>query len=164
MNSEGASKRQPLEVISVPRLDKPSHVGTTHRLSVWTNWLPPTVVDVIDRFGTALQKVAKVPRFERFWTEKIANDPRVLVVPTFNKKIGKHPIWNVAINWIRTNAPAGAVIEFGCSNGGGPKYFVNCLPATIHLCCFDRSERLPEAWNGSSTGSIRIRGSGGVLG
>lgn len=155
MSSEKSNKRQPLEVISVARLDRPSHVGSVRRIIVRASWLPAIVFDGIDRFGTALQKVANALRFERFWTEKIANDPRALVVPTFNKKIGKHPIWNVAINWIYDNAPAGLVIEFGTNNGGWLKYFVDRLPATIRLCGFDCFEGLPEAWDSLPAGSIK---------
>lgn len=155
MNLEKPNKRQPLQVMSVTKLDKPSHVGKARRLIVRASWLPTVIVDGIDRFGIALQKVANVLRFERFWTEKVANDPRVVVVPTFNKKIGKHPIWNVAINWINDNAPSGSVIEFGTNNGGWLKYFVDRLPSTIRLSGFDCFEGLPEAWDGLPAGSIK---------
>jgi hypothetical protein len=155
MNPDEPTKRQPLDVITVARPDKPIHVGRARRVVVCASWLPAAIVDGIERFGVGLQKIANALRFERFWTDKVKNDTRVIVVPTFNKKTGKHPIWNVAINWINTNASSGSVIEFGTNNGGWLKYFVDRLPPTIRLSGFDCFEGLPEAWDGLPAGSIK---------
>lgn len=155
MTSDAQEKRLSLDVISVVKPDKPRHVGAMRRLIVSASWLPSTIVNRIDQMGVALQKIANALRFESFWAEKVKNDARVIVVPTFNKKTGKHPIWNVAINWINTNAPTGLVVEFGTNNGGWLKYFVDRLPPTIRLSGFDCFEGLPEAWDGLPAGSIK---------
>ncbi len=109
----------------------------------------------MDDLGTALQKIANVLRFERFWTEKITNDDRVILVPTFNKTVGKKPIWNVALNWINANSTSGTILEFGTNNGGWLKYFADHVPVQVRLVGFDCFEGLPEAWDGVPAGSIK---------
>lgn len=141
--------------MSVERADRPRHVGTVRRQVVRVSWLPSVVVDLLHDFGTALQKVANVLRFERFWTEKVRNDDRVVVVPTFNKQLGKKPIWNAALNWINANSTSGTILEFGTNNGGWLKYFTDHLPEKFHLVGFDCFEGLPEAWDGLPAGSIK---------
>jgi len=112
-------------------------------------------VDALDRFGIAVQKIANVLRFERFWRDKIKGDVRVTLVPTFNKQVGKKPIWNIALNWIKANSSSGTIVEFGTNNGGWLKYFADHLPRTFHLTGFDCFEGLPEAWDGLPAGSIK---------
>lgn len=118
-------------------------------------WLPNFAVTRLDLLGTTIQRVANTLRFEQFWSEKIKADPRVVIVPTFNKTLGKHPMWNAAINWLIANASSGQIIEFGTNNGGWLKYFVDRLPQTIAFTGFDCFEGLPEAWDGLPAGSIK---------
>jgi hypothetical protein len=150
-----AEYTKPLDVISVRRADRPRHVGIGRRLVVRVAWLPLTIVDALDRLGLAIQKVANVLRFERFWQDKVRHDLRTVLVPTFNKKVGKKPIWNIALNWIIANSSAGTIVEFGTNNGGWLKYFSDHLPRTFRLIGFDCFEGLPEAWDGLPAGSIK---------
>lgn len=155
MDSPEDSSRRRLEVASVPRIHRPRHVGRTRRAIARVAQLPSFIVDAIDRLGLVLQKIANTLRFERFWTEKIKADNRVTIVPTFNKGVGKKPIWNVALNWITANTSGGTVLEFGTNNGGSLKYFVDHLPGSYHLVGFDCFEGLPESWDGLPAGSIK---------
>lgn len=134
---------------------RPRHVGTARRLLTRLSSLSPATVDKIEWLGVSIQKVANTLRFEHFWQEKIAEDPRVTIVPTFNKVTGKQPIWNVALNWINSNSSSGTLLEFGTNNGGSLKYFVDHLPQTFRLVGFDCFEGLPEAWDGLPAGSIK---------
>jgi hypothetical protein len=155
MNSSEPTKNEPLEVISVSHAAKPRHVGAVRRYIAMAAWLSIGVVDALDRLGINLQKVANTFRFEQFWREHVGGDGRVIVVPTFNKTIGKKPIWNVALNWINANASSGEIVEFGTNNGGWLKYFADHVPRTVHLTGFDCFEGLPEAWDGLPAGSIK---------
>jgi len=150
-----AEYAKPLDVISVPRADRPRHVGAGRRLVVRFAWLPSMIVDALDRLGMAIQKIANVLRFERFWRDKVKDDVRVVLVPTFNKVVGKKPIWNIALNWIDANSSSGTIVEFGTNNGGWLKYFADHLPGTFRLTGFDCFEGLPEAWDGLPAGSIK---------
>jgi hypothetical protein len=155
MNSPEFFKTGPLEVITVPRSTKPRHVGAARRFIVRAAWLPASVVDAFDRLGINIQKIANTLRFESFWREKVEDDVRVTLVPTFDKTIGKKPIWNIALNWINANSSAGTIVEFGTNNGGWLKYFTDRLPSTFCLNGFDCFEGLPEAWDGLPAGSIK---------
>lgn len=147
--------REPLPVVTVPKSEWPRHPGWARRMIARAASLPISAVNRLELLGNTIQRVANTLRFERFWSEKITADPRVIIVPTFNKTLGKHPIWNVAINWLTANACSGQIIEFGTNNGGWLKYFVDRLPETIAFTGFDCFEGLPEAWDGLPAGSIK---------
>lgn len=85
----------------------------------------------------------------------MAGNADVVFVPTFNKQTGKHPIWNVAINWMREASSTGTILEFGTNNGGWLRYFQQHLPETVKLVGFDCFEGLPESWDGLPRGSIK---------
>jgi hypothetical protein len=150
---KGAAK--PLDVVTAPFAGKPHHAGSARRLLARLSVLPSKAIDGIEWVGLTIQKIANTLRFEHFWNEKIGNDRRITILPTFNKEIGKHPIWNVAINWINANSPSGTIIELGTNNGGSLKYFADHLPQTFRLTGFDCFEGLPEAWDGLPAGSIK---------
>jgi len=113
------------------------------------------VIGAVDGCGRLLQKVANTVRFEQFWHDKVYNDPRVVVVPRFDKIVGKHPIWNMAINWIADQGATGTVLEFGTNNGGWMYYFASRLASSVRFTGFDCFEGLPEAWDGLPAGSIK---------
>ncbi|WP_240536410.1 hypothetical protein [Bradyrhizobium genomosp. III] len=150
-----------LAVETAPFLDKPRHVGGSRRLVARLSFLPAMAIDTLEWFGVTIQKIANTLRFEHFWCDKIAKDRRATIVPTFNKRSGKQPIWNVAINWINGNCSSGTILELGTNNGGSLKYFFDHLPQTYRLVGFDCFEGLPEAWDGLPAGSIR--GFGGPI-
>lgn len=144
-----------LPVISVDRVTKPKHNGRVRRLLQPFASLPSGFAGGLVRLGTTVQKVGNALRFEAFWRQHVARNADVVFVPTFNKQIGKHPIWNVAINWIRETASTGTILEFGTNNGGWLKYFQGHLPETMSLVGFDCFEGLPESWDGLPRGSIK---------
>lgn len=147
---------EPLPVKTVERPSKPIHVGRARRAIAALEPAVGAIAKPLERLGLLIQKVANSLRFEQFWREKLAGDPRALVVPTFNKIDGKHPIWNVAINWLRSEgAGDGLVIEFGTNNGGWLKYFVDRAPSNLQFVGLDCFEGLPEEWDGLPAGSIR---------
>ncbi|MCG2633042.1 hypothetical protein L6654_41515 [Bradyrhizobium sp. WYCCWR 13023] len=150
-----AQERESLTIATAPFAEKPLHTGRFRRLLAHLPSLPSAAIDGIDWFGVTTQKIANTFRFERFWQEKIANDHRVTIVPTFNKTTGKHPIWNVTLNWINANSSSGTILELGTNNGGSLKYFVDHLPHEFHLVGFDCFEGLPESWDGLPAGSIK---------
>ncbi|MDD1529826.1 hypothetical protein C7U92_06940 [Bradyrhizobium sp. WBOS7] len=145
----------PLGITTAPFAQKPRHVGKLRRVLARVPSLPSAAIDVIELFGLNVQKIANTFRFEQFWRDKIARDHRVIIVPTFNKRTGKHPIWNVALNWINGNSSSGTILELGTNNGGSLKYFLDHLPQAFHLVGFDCFEGLPESWDGLPAGSIR---------
>jgi hypothetical protein len=155
MDGSDSSTQQYLDVVAVPRIRRPRHAGRARRAIAQAAWLPSFVVKTLEDFGLALQKVANTLRFEKFWAAKIVADDRVVIVPTFNKSVGKTPIWNVALNWITSNVSGGTILEFGTNNGGSLKYFVDHLPGSYQLVGFDCFEGLPEAWDGLPAGSIK---------
>jgi hypothetical protein len=163
MDGSDASTQRILDVMSVARVSRPRHVGRLRRAVAQVAWLPSLAADFLEKLGLALQKVANTLRFEKFWAEKVAADDRVTIVPTFNKTVGKKPIWNAALNWITANSSGGTILEFGTNNGGSLKYFVDHLPRSYHLVGFDCFEGLPEAWDGLPAGSIKGFGAPGEL-
>ena len=150
-----SSTPTPLPVTSVSRPPKPRHNGRARRLLQPLGRLPTGFADRLVNLGVLLQKIGNTLRFERFWRRHMAGNAEVVYVPTFNKQIGKHPIWNVAINWIVQTASDGTILEFGTNNGGWLKYVHERLPQTITLVGFDCFEGLPESWDGLPRGSIK---------
>ncbi|UFW47064.1 MULTISPECIES: hypothetical protein [Bradyrhizobium] len=150
-----AQEIKSLAIATAPFAEKPRHAGRFRRLLAPLSSLPSVAIDKIEWFGVTAQKIANTLRFEHFWREKIAKDHRVTIVPTFNKTTGKHPIWNVALNWINTNSASGTILELGTNNGGSLKYFVDHLPQAFRLAGFDCFEGLPESWDGLPAGSIK---------
>lgn len=145
-----------LPVLTASKTARPRHPGRMRRLlSGAGRLLPDNTSAIVECAGVLLEKIANTLRFERFWAEKVFGDPRAVVVPTFNKQTGKHPIWNAAINWLQAEGPPGVVIELGTNNGGWLKYFTDRLPPTFKLVGFDCFEGLPEAWDGLPAGSIK---------
>ena len=145
-----------LPVKTVAKPTKPVHVGRARRLIAAAEPIGNMLSRPLERVGLVLLKIANTLRFERFWREKVAGDPRAIVVPTFNKTDGKRPIWNVALNWLlREAATDGLVVEFGTNNGGWLKYFVDRSPRTLRFVGLDCFEGLPEEWDGLPAGSIR---------
>ncbi|MBK5957163.1 hypothetical protein CCR97_02925 [Rhodoplanes elegans] len=163
MDGPNRSTEQRLDVLSVARIDRPRHAGLARRIIAQAAWLPSIAVDALENLGLTLQKIANTMRFEKFWAEKVAADDRVKFVPTFNKSVGKKPIWNAALNWISANTSGGTILEFGTNNGGSLKYFVDHLPRSYYLVGFDSFEGLPEAWDGLPAGSIKGFGAPGEL-
>jgi len=155
MDSSETAVNHKLDVASMPHCESPRHVGLRRRALARFAWLPVILVDAIDRLGVVLQKIANTLRFERFWSDKVKNNDGVIIVPTFNKTLGKKPIWNVAINWINANSSRGTILEFGTNNGGSLKYFVDHLPPEYQFVGFDCFEGLPESWDGLPVGAIR---------
>jgi len=146
---------EPLFVATAPLAERPRHAGKSRRLLARLSSLSSTAIDKIEWFGVTIQKIANTLRFEQFWKERIARDQRVTIVPTFNKSTGKHPIWNIALNWLNANSSSGTLLELGTNNGGSLKYFVDHLPQTFRLVGFDCFEGLPESWDGLPAGSIK---------
>lgn len=144
-----------LSIATAPLAEKPRHAGKFRRLLARVSLLPSTAIDKIEWFGLNTQKIANTLRFEHFWRDKVAEDHRVTIVPTFNKTTGKHPIWNVALNWINANSSSGTILEMGTNNGGSLKYFVDHLSQAFHLVGFDCFEGLPGSWDGLPAGSIK---------
>lgn len=144
-----------LPVLTAQRQSHARHPGMGRRVLARFAGLPRGAVDAVDACGRFLQKAANTLRFERFWHEKVYSDPRAVVVPRFDKVVGKHPIWNMAINRIRDDGAAGSVLEFGTNNGGWMYYFASRLPASVRFTGFDCFEGLPEAWDGLPKGSIK---------
>lgn len=161
MKSLEPGENKPLDVITAPFIAKPHHVGSARRMLARLSALPSPAIDKLEWLGLTIQKVANTLRFEHFWREKIGSDRRTTIVPTFNKQTGKHPIWNVAINWLNENSSSGTVIELGTNNGGSLKYFLDHLPRAFRCVGFDCFEGLPEAWDGLPAGSIK--GYGGPI-
>lgn len=146
----------PLPVKTVEKPPRPVHIGRARRLLAAIEPLVGGLAKPLERLGLLLQKISNTLRFEAFWRSKVAGDSRAVVVPTFNKSDGKHPIWNVALNWLAEEGAAeGVVLEFGTNNGGWLKYFVDRAPATLSFVGFDCFEGLPEEWDGLPAGAIR---------
>jgi hypothetical protein len=143
-----------LSVLTAERAVRPRHPGRARRALARLASVPARAIDAVDDSGHFLQKAANTLRFERFWRDKVYGDARVVVVPRFDKKIGKRPIWNVAINWISKEGAEGTVLEFGTNNGGWLHYFASRLPS-VHFVGFDCFEGLPEAWDSLPAGSIK---------
>ncbi|WP_224407153.1 hypothetical protein [Afifella sp. IM 167] len=145
-----------LPVATLGPLARPQHVGRARRTIVGAETLLGPGAGAIEKAGILLQKIANTLRFEEFWRDKVRDDPRVIVTPTFDKTIGKVPIWNAAINHLRrSGVDAGTVLEFGTNNGGWLKYFVDRLPSSMSFVGFDCFEGLPEAWDDLPAGSIK---------
>ncbi|MQX36377.1 TylF/MycF/NovP-related O-methyltransferase [Roseospira navarrensis] len=144
-----------LPVVTAPRARRPRHTGRGRRMLQHLGWLPGCLAGRLVRAGILLEKIGNTLRFEHFWRRHLAKNPDVVFVPTFNKQIGKHPIWNVAINRIREMAGDGTILEFGTNNGGWLKYFHERLPEDITLVGFDCFEGLPESWDGLPRGAIK---------
>lgn len=146
----------PLPVKTVEKPPRPVHVGRVRRVIASLEPVASGLARPLDRIGLVFQKVANTLRFEAFWREKVAGDAGAVVVPTFNKLDGKHPIWNVALNWLsQERARDGLVFEFGTNNGGWLKYFVDRSPETLRFVGLDCFEGLPEEWDGLPAGAIR---------
>jgi hypothetical protein len=144
-----------LEVVTFPKMKKPQHPGFSRRMIARASAMPSGMIDAVETLGLTLQKVANTFRFESFWREKVHGDARTVVVPTFNKTIGKRPIWNLAINLLNGQAAPGTLLEFGTNNAGWLKYFVDRLPQTYQFTGFDCFEGLPESWDGLPVGAIK---------
>lgn len=145
-----------LPVTTVGRSLRPAHPGRVRRILSTLQPALGFLADPLDRLGTNLVKVANTLRFETFWRTKVVDDPRAVVTPTFNKTLGKKPIWNVALNMLREQgADTGTVLEFGTNNGGWLKYFVDQSPETVSFVGFDCFEGLPESWDGLPAGAIK---------
>jgi Macrocin-O-methyltransferase (TylF) len=153
--TEGKNAAKPLPVLNAERRAWARHHGRGRRLLARLADIPMTLVDRVDEAGRFIQKFANTIRFERLWREKIFGDPNTAIVPRFEKGVGKGPIWNIAINWIRDAGPSGTVLEFGTNNGGWLYYFSGRLPTSIRFVGFDCFEGLPESWDGLPAGSIK---------
>lgn len=148
-------QQNPLPVTEAPRAELPRHNGRGRRILQRLAGLPPRWAGKLGAAGIFMQKVANTLSFEHVWVKRFAGNPDTVFTPRFDKVIGKHPIWNVAINRINETASDGTILEFGTNNGGWLKYFHERLPETVTLVGFDCFEGLPESWDGLPKGAIK---------
>ncbi|WP_375159441.1 hypothetical protein [Bradyrhizobium sp. RDT46] len=92
--------REPLPVVTVPKSEWPRHPGWTRRMIARAASLPISAVDGLDLLGNTIQRVANTLRFERFWNGEDHSRSACCHRADLQQKLGKHPIWNVAINWL----------------------------------------------------------------
>lgn len=151
---DGQSAQQPVKTVDKP--SRPVHAGWVRRFISAVEPVLGGLAWPLERLGLNLQKLANTLRFEGFWRDKVVGDTRTVVVPTFNKVDRKHPIWNVALNWMSSEGISdGLVLEFGTNNGGWLKYFIDRSPESMLFVGFDCFEGIPEEWDGLPAGSIR---------
>lgn len=134
---------------------KCQHPGRGRRLLTRMSFLGEPATQSLNRFGIFVQKIANTLRFEHFWKRYVANNPDVVILPSFTRSRSKHPIWDIAIEQVRTLGETGTVLEFGTNNGGSLLYFWRHLPNTMTLHGLDCFEGIPEPWDSLPKGAIK---------
>lgn len=134
---------------------KCQHPGRGRRWLTRMSFLGEPAAQALNRFGVFVQKIANTLRFEHFWKRFVANNPDVVVLPSFTRSRSKHPIWDIAIEHIRALGETGTVLEFGTNNGGSLLYFWRHLPSTMTLHGLDCFEGIPEPWDSLPKGAIK---------
>jgi hypothetical protein len=131
------------------------HPGRVRRVIAVFAVLGEGFAAALNQLGLLLQKVAGTLRFEHFWARHVSNDPRVIIVPSFDRSRTKHPIWDIAVQQVLGLGEGGKLLEFGTNNGGSLLYFWRKLPGTLELHGFDCFEGIPEDWDALPKGSIK---------
>lgn len=138
-----------------PDKSKCHHPGRARRLLTRISFIGEPAVQVLNRFGLFIQKIANTLRFEHFWERYVAENADVVMVPSFTSSRSKHPIWDIAIAHARALGETGSLLEFGTNNGGSLLYFWRHLPSTMTLHGLDCFEGIPEPWDSLPKGAIK---------